>query len=398
MTGVARTHAEDAPIAHGQAGAECVSRTPNSVSVHGDDPRRAPHEFGTLRFAAQRLARLFDARYVESPLAAKAEAHYWVPVSTLLEHEAAALGIVDGSQLWGGIASDGFAATKLVSHPLWKDGSGAPERWIDIAPIQCCTLPGYSVFCRSDAREAARELLREGSIRLKPACERGGQGQIVLGDEIELADWLSSTPPRIFSEGLVVERHLARATAYSVGFSVLPGGHRIAYLGTQRDVTKPSGAVVYGGSRIAVVRGGLETLSAVVPHGDANAVVCAAACYDALVRGAYGVVASRCNYDVVAGTDSAGRPHLGVLEQSWRFGGASMAELLAIERFAMQPDAQVLVAETVESYADEPVPADAVLYWPGDAQSPRKYARLIGETSFANAIDALASATVPVAG
>ena len=382
-------------MAHGEA--EPVFRILTSVAIHGDDPRCAPHEFGTLRFAAKRLARLFGARYVEPADGTGTGDRYWVPVSTLLQREAAALGIVDGSQLWGGIVADGFAATKLVSHPLWKGGTGAPERWIDIAPIQCCTLPGYSVFCRSDAGEAGRELLREGSIRMKPSRERGGQGQAVVEDEAELAEWLSSVPPRIFSEGLVVERHLARATTYSVGFSVLPGGHRIAYFGTQRDVAKPSGAVVYGGSRIAVVRGGLEALSTAVPHGDANAVACAAACYDALVRSAYGVVATRCNYDVLAGTDAAGRPHLGVLEESWRFGGASMAELLAIERFATQPDAQALVAETVESYADEPIPADAVLYWPGDAESPRKYAKLIGETTFANAIDALALPAVPVA-
>lgn len=384
---------------HGEAGARCGSTAtaPREVSIlGGDDPRRAAHEIAALRFAARRLARLFGARYVE-PATAGSEGRYWVPVSTLTKQEAAALGIVDGSQLWGGIVDDGFAATKLVSHPLWKAATAAPRGWIDIAPIQCCTLPGYATFCRADAMDAAMDLLDGGGIRLKHPDERGGHGQAIVRNRDELADWMSSVSSECFRDGLLVERHLVHATICSVGFSALPGGHRIAYFGTQRNVAHPSGAVVYGGSRLAVVRGGLDALAQALPGSEAGAVVCAASCYDALVRDAYGVVATRCNYDVLAGVDSEGRPHLGVLEQSWRFGGASMAELLAIECFAEQPELRELVAETVESYVDEPISADAVVYWPGDAGSPRKYARIVPETTFDDAIHAIDAGRASVA-
>src|SRR5690606_37047936 len=107
------------------------------------------------------------------------------------------------------------------------------------------------------------------------------------------------------------------------------------------------------------------------------AAVRAAIRYDRVVRGAYGVLASRCNYDVIAGVDSRGRHHLGVLEQSWRFGGASMAEVLAMEAFAASPALSWVIAETVESYGDAPDPPGAVVYWQGDVTSPRKYARIV---------------------
>ena len=43
--------------------------------------------------------------------------------------------------------------------------------------------------------------------------------------------------------------------------------------------------------------------------------------------------ASRRNYDVVAGLDARGQRRCGVLEQSWRVGGASPAELVALAAF-----------------------------------------------------------------
>ena len=46
-----------------------------------------------------------------------------------------------------------------------------------------------------------------------------------------------------------------------------------------------------------------------------------------------GFFASRRNYDVAQGVDAAGRRRSGVLEQSWRLGGASGAEIAALEAF-----------------------------------------------------------------
>jgi hypothetical protein len=66
-----------------------------------------------------------------------------------------------------------------------------------------------------------------------------------------------------------------------------------------------------------------------------------------------------------------------VLEQSWRFGGASMAEILAMEYLQAFPDAESVVAETVETYEQGAIPEEAVIHWHGDSASPRKFARIL---------------------
>lgn len=357
------------------------SALPVEISVAEIGGGRDPHEVAVLHCAAGRLAELFGARRVAAAAAPPPCGRYWIPSSTLSRREAAALGISDGSQLWGGIVPAGYVATKLVSHPRPGRRAAAPKGWIDIIGLEDCTLPGWSVFSRADALAAGAELLRGGPVRVKPPRERGGRGQRVVRSEEELGNWLDAASPRALEEGLVLERDLVESTTYSVGFSVLPGGHRIAYVGTQRTVITPQGVAAYGGSRLEVVRGTFADLEATLRPGKPRAAVQAASRYDAVIRHAYGVVATRCNYDVIAGVDRLGRRHLGVLEQSWRFGGASMAELLAIERFTRMPGLQRVVAETVETFAGERVPAEAVMAWRGDARSPCKYAQIVEEAS-----------------
>lgn len=357
------------------------SALPVEISVAEIGGGRDPHEVAVLHCAAGRLAELFGARPVAAAAAPPPCGRYWIPSSTLSRREAAALGISDGSQLWGGIVPAGYVATKLVSHPRPGRRAAAPKGWIDIIGLEDCTLPGWSVFSRADALAAGAELLRGGPVRVKPPRERGGRGQRVVRSEEELGNWLDAASPQALEEGLVLERDLVESTTYSVGFSVLPGGHRIAYVGTQRTVITPQGVAAYGGSRLEVVRGTFADLEATLRPGKPRAAVQAASRYDAVIRHAYGVVATRCNYDVIAGVDRLGRRHLGVLEQSWRFGGASMAELLAIERFTRMPGLQRVVAETVETFAGERVPAEAVMAWRGDARSPCKYAQIVEEAS-----------------
>ena len=79
--------------------------------------------------------------------------------------------------------------------------------------------------------------------------------------------------------------------------------------------------------------------------------------YDAAVQAAYpGFYASRRNYDVVAGLDPSGRWRCGVLEQSWRLGGASPAELAALEVFLAGDDGPPLDVSCHESHDPEQAP------------------------------------------
>jgi hypothetical protein len=70
---------------------------------------------------------------------------------------------------------------------------------------------------------------------------------------------------------------------------------------------------------------------------ETRAAVTAARRYDEAMVEYPGFMASRRNYDVGQGLDTDGRPRLGVLESSWRIGGASSAELVALAAFAKDP-------------------------------------------------------------
>ncbi|MEA5668471.1 DUF3182 family protein [Stenotrophomonas sp. MH1] len=333
----------------------------------------APHEVAALRFAAARLAALLRLDYDAAETSPGVNGQgYRIPMSTLSFVQADALRISDESHLWGGIVPHAFVATKLVSHPLWSAGAARPEGWRAIDGIEALTLPGYSVFSREDAWAAGCALLQAGQVRVKSPFARGGNGQVVVGDEEALRRWLAALMDEPVRAGLVLERNLAESSTCSVGSSCLPG-HEIAYRGSQCTVAGPGGHDVYGGSTLEVHRGTLKTLRTAFPDES----VCMAEAYDTKVRGAYDVLASRRNYDVIAGVDSQGIRHAGVLEQSWRFGGASMAELLALEWFQQHPQDDVVSAETVESYGEGILPAGAVVYAEGGAGMPRKYARVL---------------------
>lgn len=78
-----------------------------------------------------------------------------------------------------------------------------------------------------------------------------------------------------------------------------------------------------------------------------------------------GTLVSRRNYDVLRGLDAAGRPRSGVLEQSWRMGGASGAEIVALEAFRADPGRHVVRARTVEVYGPSHMPPGATVYFHG---------------------------------
>ena len=89
--------------------------------------------------------------------------------------------------------------------------------------------------------------------------------------------------------------------------------------------------------------------------------------YDSAATACFpGFFASRINYDVVQGNDAEGHWHSGVLEQSWRAGGATGAEIAALEAFKADPACRVVRASCIEIYgpSDEPPPG-AVVYFRG---------------------------------
>ena len=124
---------------------------------------------------------------------------------------------------------------------------------------------------------------------------------------------------------------------------------------------------VYGGSDLVCVRGGWENLGALPMSPELRAAVTATRRYDEATEEFHGFTASRRNYDVAWGIGADGRPRSGVLEPSWRIGGASSAELAALAAFARDPSLEIVRASHVEEYGtDFQAPADAIVDFQGD--------------------------------
>jgi hypothetical protein len=293
---------------------------------------------------------------------------YFVPGGTLLAAEARALGAHTEDDLFGGVVSHPLTATKVITHPRVSPDAYAPDGWSDgfARRVLDVVLPGFSAFTLGDARRAGALLLEQGPVRLKPARGVGWRGQVVAAgpDQFEsaLSDFDTEDLPLF---GLVLEHNLTQVTTYSVG-QVRVAGLVASYCGTQRATTDQHGAAVYGGSDLFVVRGNYDALLGYDLTPEARLAVAQARTYDEATQELPGMFASRRNYDVAWGLDPAGRWRCGVLEQSWRVGGASGPEVAALLAFHTAPELRAVRAWCVEAYStEEAPPAHAVVHFCG---------------------------------
>ncbi|GAA0697220.1 DUF3182 family protein [Dyella marensis] len=353
-------------------------------SPHSRDARRvlvyapmgqAPggHELATHLWVAERLAGLLGMSYGgigrDTERRPQGE-RYVVPYRTLNAREARRFGIAGPADLFGGVVNEDFVGTKLITHGLVHPGSVAPPGWSErfAERIADVVLPGYSVFTASDLRIAAAQLLRDGSVRIKSPWDMGGLGQRVVSTAAELEPLIEAAGPGPWLDGgYVVERNLQDVATMSVGQVVLEG-IRASYVGRQRLTRNHDGLWVYGGTDLLCVPGGLEALRQLPLTGDQRLAVEQARCYhDEALQCFPAIYASRANYDVAQGRDAAGRWYSGVLEQSWRIGGASAAEVEAVGALQAYPSRRTVWAATRESYDPrEPVPPDAKIVYHGD--------------------------------
>jgi hypothetical protein len=342
------------------------------------------HESVTLREVARRLAAIKGYDFAdEFDRARRYPGHlYFVPNDTLVGIDAAQeLGIQDEQDLFGGVVPFAFAATKTITHALPDRDSRSPEGWSQefASRVRDVVLPGYSAFATRDARIAGVRLLGLGRVRIKHPTGIGGVGQFVIDDESALDVQLRSLDEdALLRDGLVLEQDLAEVVTRSVG-QVCVDDLRASYCGTQRLTTNHHGKQVYGGSDLIVARGDFERLSRLALAPEVRTAIAQAREYHAAaVTCIGGMFASRFNYDIAQGVDRGGQLRSGVLEQSWRAGGASGAEVAALEAFRAVESLDVVRASTTEVYADESVPADAVVYFRGideHAGAMTKYVR-----------------------
>jgi len=294
---------------------------------------------------------------------------YFLPADTLTIDEAHRLGIESGDDLFGGVVPHPLIASKAIAHPLVSQSSPAPPEWnSDFSEaIAHVVLPGFTVFSREDADAAGRHLLRDGPVQVKATGGFAGFGQTNVSDEDELGreldrlDW-----GEIADVGLVLEQRLRDITAFSVG-QVRVAGITASYYALQKETANEYRDNIYVGSALLVVRGSFEDLLSLDFSDEVRTSIVQACEFDAAVdRHFPGFFASRRNYDVIRGFDSRGRPVSGVLEQSWRVGGASAAEILALAAFKARPDLMQMKSRTVEVFGElADVPEGALVLYRG---------------------------------
>ncbi len=291
-----------------------------------------------------------------------------VPGEALDARVASAAGIVSRHGLLGGVVPAPFVATKAISHGLVDEQAACPAGWSFAMShlLGDAALPGYTAFTPADAAKAGRLLLAKGPVRIKDVCGKAGLGQQVVRSTEQLDAALARENAEDLAEhGIVLEENLTDVITYSVGMVEL--GHQcVSYWGTQTLTTDHKGREVYGGTDLHVVRGGFAELAALdLPDRLVQAIRCAAI-FDTAAHAAYpDILLTRRNYDVIEGTDAAGIRRIGVLEQSWRVGGASGAEIAALEAFRAEPDTTKVRCSTVEVYDLVTPPVGAVIYYQG---------------------------------
>jgi hypothetical protein len=345
-----------------------------SVVTWNVDPQAycSAHEHATRNDFARRLAALKCCIYAGAydNRCPGLSAPYFVPSNTVTDPLLAqTMGIGDVHDLFGGVVPHAFIATKAITHPVAGFDAPRPDGWCPRFAVESAdtVLDGFSCFSRDDARAAGRALLCAGAVRIKPVRATGGRGQAVARSSQALDRFVDSMDEaEIAVHGVVLEENLNLPVTYSVG-QVIVDCTVVSYYGQQRLTRDCAGEEVYGGSDLTLVRGDFETLLGVddLTPQLRQAIDQARRYHRAVVDCYPGFFASRVNYDVAQGVGHQGVWRSGVLEQSWRAGGATGAEIAALESFGANPGHQRVRASTFEVYGTVQVPAQALVSFEG---------------------------------
>jgi hypothetical protein len=348
------------------------SAAKSEVVLLATHKKLATHETVVQQALAKRIAKLLGAEFVGAydPALHQGHALYYIPSDTLIgKHSGDALNIQSVDDFFGGLIDFPFMATKAISHPLLKDATARPDGWSErfFEDAADAVLTGFSVFNEADAQRAGRQLLKAGPVRVKPVLATAGRGQVVVTSEVELQKAIDAQDMSEVEEwGLVLEEDLKDVITYSVG-QVQVAGMTVSYHGTQSLTEDNNGEQVYGGSQLWLVRGGYDELLKLDLDDDVRRSVTQAMTYEKAALDCFpDFLASRRNYDIAHGTNARGQVCSGVLEQSWRIGGASPAEVEALVAFAADPQLQRIIASSHEIYGPTTLPPHAHVLYEGD--------------------------------
>lgn len=315
-----------------------------------------------LEFMAKELAQLLELSRVyiayEDQLEDAHGQSYYLPVRTLTLEQARSLGIEGPADLYGGVVPYEFLAYKCVTHPLPQADMVRPQGWNDELSLSLRhdVLPGFSVFSAEDALRTMSLLDQAGQagIRVKLAVANAGKGQSVVYSRHELEELLALPAWKDqLAHGLVLEENLPQSHTFSVGQTQI-GDLLLSYIGQQHQTLNHAGESVYGGTTLLAARGGFDQLFQLKAVERAHYLIDVALDYEKRISAAYPqFYASRRNYDVILGRNGRGEYKAGVLEHSWRCGGASVAEILALRTLQRHPERTHTHAWTRERYVTD---------------------------------------------
>jgi len=343
---------------------DTLQKTGGVAVVYLARTREPEHEKTIHLKLAEKLATLqgleFAGEY--SPRERYGGRVYFIPTDTVIGLDKARnMGMNSERDLFGGVAPHPFVATKAITHSLLHRNACAPPGWSSDFGRQVCdsVLRGTTAFTLDDARAAGRHLLERGPVRVKPVRATGGRGQSRVDSPRALDEALRGMDRNEISQfGLVLEEHLDQVHTYSVGQVLM--AHQVAsYFGTQRLTRDNKGDCVYGGSDLVIARGGFDSLLELDLPPHIRLAIAQAQVYDAAALTSFpGFFASRRNYDIAQGLDASGQTRSGVLEQSWRIGGASSAEVAGLEAFQTASAPRAIRASSIEIFGNHQRPPD----------------------------------------
>jgi len=280
---------------------------------------------------------------------------YQLPSRTLVAEEAAARGIESVDDFYGGVVPVNIAGTKAALHQAVGSAPiGFSRQVAQRLSEEGLVLPGATAFTVSEAESEAARLIAEGfDVRFKDPTESDFNGQLIVGDLEQVFVARGEYSGSLVAEnGLVIEVNLHDARTFSAG-AVVIGGKEYTFVGEQKSVYH-DGKEKFGGVSMIVIADSLEKVASggINIHGDAEyqrAIEMVKIARD--IYGQYDPLLSRFSFDVVFGRDRDGNEMAGIVDPTFRAGGLTPGELVAIA-LVKEHEAAVFPVSTVSVDVD----------------------------------------------
>lgn len=286
------------------------------------------------------------------------DSNYFLPYSPYTPLDQERRGIEREDEFYGAVLHHPLVGDKVTLHPLIGRAPRQFERSVaeNLAAVNA-VLPGYSIFTQGDAIRAFTLLKEQGhDVRLKDPTQSDYNGQYRVEDEVDLRKSVAAVQQSmrargidLHERGLVLEANLSgQITTTSVG-SLLLGGEQYSFIADQK-CTSNNGAEVFGGSRMRVVRGGPNNLLRATHRPNEILTIQQAVAAHGIYE-KYERLESRFSFDILQGADPNGQLMSGVIDTTFRSGGLTAGEVLAIKAFHTNPCPELVTVDINLEYS-----------------------------------------------